>query len=195
MNTNRYSNLVGPVGVVLAVVLSVFFIVIAVDASSTISTNVSTDGNLTVTGTTDLTGLTTLVNASTTVISTTGDLFVGGNATTTGSSGNIATEGTLSVASTLSVTGASTLTGDVGIATSTPAKALGVAGDIIASTTSTGSATTTVILDTNGSASGGCLQMKDSIGATTYRAYLISTTTNGSSDSEVMFRVEAGTCQ
>src|SRR3989344_8215445 len=184
----------------IAVFISVFFVAAFVFGATTIGDNISTDGNLTVTGTTGLTGLTTLVNASTTVISTSGDLFVGGNATTTGSSGNFATEGTVTVASTLAVTGASTLTGNVGIATSTPAFALGIQGDIMASTTdqtsSTVAATTTLFLHSESGAMGGCIQMKDLSGAANYKIFLVATTTNGSgTGTTVGLVVEAGTCK
>ncbi len=55
--------------VTLSVVLGVLVVVSGVGAATTISTNISTGGNLTVTGTADVTGVTTLVNASTTRVS------------------------------------------------------------------------------------------------------------------------------
>src|SRR3989344_5795571 len=70
---------------IVSVLAGVLFVTMAVNASTTISTNVSTGGTL------DVTGLTTLANASTTRISLTSNLMVNGMATTTGSTGAIAT--------------------------------------------------------------------------------------------------------
>ena len=83
---------------IVSVLAGVLFVTMAVNASTTISTNVSTDGTL------DVTGLTTLTGASTTRISLTGNLMVNGMATTTGSTGSIATEGNLTVLGTASTT-------------------------------------------------------------------------------------------
>jgi hypothetical protein len=75
--------------------------VAVVSAVTTISTNVVTEGNLSVTGTAGVDGNTTL----------SGDLYVGGLATTTAASGNITTAGTLGV------TGATTLSSDLYVGT------------------------------------------------------------------------------
>ncbi|MDD5146742.1 MAG: hypothetical protein PHN39_03335 [Candidatus Pacebacteria bacterium] len=75
--------------------------VAVVSAVTTISTNVVTEGNLSVTGTAGVDGNTTL----------SGDLYVGGLATTTAASGNITTAGTLGV------TGATTLSDDLYVGT------------------------------------------------------------------------------
>lgn len=85
----------------LALIFSTLFIAVSVGAATTISTNISTGGTLSVTGASTLTGLTTIGFASSTGQSLTGNIQVTGNilangyATTTGSNGNIATEGTL----------------------------------------------------------------------------------------------------
>jgi len=81
---------------IVSVLAGVLFVTMAVNASTTISTNVSTGGTL------DVTGLTTLANASTTRISLTSNLMVNGMATTTGSTGAIATQGNLTVLGTAS---------------------------------------------------------------------------------------------
>ena len=97
----------------LSLVFSTLFIAVSVGAATTISTNITTGGTLSVTGASTLTGnvtaagtlgvtgLTTMVYASSTGQSLTGNIQVAGNilangyATTTGSNGNFATEGTL----------------------------------------------------------------------------------------------------
>src|SRR3989338_10587266 len=83
---------------IVSVLAGVLFVTMAVNASTTISTNIQTDGTL------GVTGLTTLTGASTTRISLTNNLMVNGMATTTGSSGDIATEGDLTVLGTASTT-------------------------------------------------------------------------------------------
>src|SRR3989338_3108090 len=111
--------------VALSLVFSTLFIAVSVGAATTISTNKTTGGNITVTGASTLTravttaGAVTLgdaagdaiiitCNASTTNSFEVGnDLYVNGNATTTGSNGDFATRGTLTI------TGASVLNGAV----------------------------------------------------------------------------------
>src|SRR3989344_3134449 len=89
----------------LAVLVSVFFVVMAVEAAATISTNVNAGGTLTVSG------HSSLATASSTITSQTGNFMVNGFATTTASNGNIATAGTLTVTGASTLTGAQTLTG------------------------------------------------------------------------------------
>ncbi len=66
-----------------AIILSVFFVVSAAQAASTISTNIQTDGTLSVTGTSTHTGLATFGNASTTIFSAYGPAYFGATATST----------------------------------------------------------------------------------------------------------------
>lgn len=134
--------------VFLSVVLSLVIVAVVAQASSTISTNIQTDGTLSVTGVTTLTGLTTALNASTTVLSNVGTAYFGGSATTTVTSvgwigvGSSTPWGQFSVnPSTLGsgvpefVVGSSTATrliingtGNVGIGTLTPTSLFHVAG-------------------------------------------------------------------
>ncbi|MBI2612898.1 hypothetical protein HYW59_03780 [Candidatus Kaiserbacteria bacterium] len=122
-------------GIVFASIL--LFGVVAVQAATTISTNISTGGTLGVTGLSTLTAgyvsaasstvtggaftvtdNTSLQRASTTQITATGNVWFNGFATTTASNGNFATQGTLSI------TGLSTLVaGFVSQASSTVAGA------------------------------------------------------------------------
>jgi len=81
---------------IVSVLAGVLFVTMAVNASTTISTNIQTDGTL------GVTGLTTLTGASTTRISLTNNLMVNGMATTTGSSGDIATQGSVTILGTAS---------------------------------------------------------------------------------------------
>ena len=85
-----------------AIILSVFFVVSAAQAASTISTNIQTDGTLSVTG------LSTLGNASTTLFSATGPAYFGTTATSIFTSA-----------------------GRLGIFTASPRAALEIAGDLI----------------------------------------------------------------
>ena len=67
-----------------------------VSAASTISTNISTGGTLSVTGASTLTGLTTMGFASSTLMSVHNTAYFGGTATTTvNSAGNVTVGGTL----------------------------------------------------------------------------------------------------
>ncbi len=144
-----------------------------VNAASTISTDISTGGTLTVTGNSVLTsadigGGYSAGGSGATItaagkLSVNGDLEINGMATTTAASGNIATQGTL------------------GVATTTPSQEIGVAGDAFFGS----SATTTVFVTSTGSTKGGCLQLTGTNG-TTYRIYV------GGAGTLV---TEAGSCQ
>ena len=93
----------GPVSVILSVVLSVLFVVTVVQAATTIGTNISTDGTISVTG------LTTLGQASTTRISVFDTAYFGGTATSTFSSAGVLTLAGNLVLTTASSTGLATL--------------------------------------------------------------------------------------
>ena len=79
---------------VAAVVAGVFLVGMVAQAATTITTNIQTDGTLSVTG------LSSFTNASSTLLSTSGNFMVNGFATTTASNGNFATAGTVSVGAT-----------------------------------------------------------------------------------------------
>lgn len=198
------------ISVALSVVLTFAFVVVAVDAATTISTNINTAGTLTVTGNHVLIGTTTqsglsvltLEATSTAAIpltlrgydSQTADLFrahdVGGtelfaidfagNASTT----MISTTGNIWVNGYATTTSAGNINieGTMGIASSTPAEEFGITGDIYAGS----AATTTVHVKSTGSSIGGCIEMEGA-DDTIYRIY-INTVGNA-------VKVEAGTCQ
>ncbi|MFA5877746.1 MAG: hypothetical protein WC880_05325 [Candidatus Paceibacterota bacterium] len=122
------------------VIVGVFAVVAIVQAATTISTNVQTDGTLAVTG------LSSLTTASTTgAVSVAGALWIGGNATTTAA-------GAISTQSTLTVTGATTLSSTLGVtgltslSTASTTGAVSVAGNLWvggnATTTSAGAIST-----------------------------------------------------
>ena len=80
---------------------------------------------------------------------------------------------------------------DLGVATTSPSDTLGVSGDVYV----TSAATTTVVVESTGTDSeGGCLQMRATDG-TTYRVYLVATTTADYTAENVVFQIEAGACQ
>ena len=101
--------------ITLATLVSVFFVMTAVNAATTITTSIDTGGTLTVTGASTLTGAITTAgavtlgdassdaiivtgNASTTnALTVAGIFYVNGFATTTASNGNFATAGSLTV--------------------------------------------------------------------------------------------------
>src|SRR3989344_4397374 len=83
--------------IALSLVFSTLFIAVSVVSATTISTSITTGGDLSVTGTSALTGLTTMVYGSSTSQSLSTNLMVGGRATTTGSSGNLEVYGVLTV--------------------------------------------------------------------------------------------------
>lgn len=108
-----------------AIILSVFFVVSAAQAASTISTNIQTDGNLSVTGTSNHTGLATFVNASSTIFSSYGPTYFGATATSTFTSAGLLGILTANPTYPLDVTGLGHFTGLVDaanfVATSTTA--------------------------------------------------------------------------
>lgn len=160
----------------LAIVLSMLVVWAAVNGASTISSNISTGGTLTVTGASTLTGnvsaagtltvtgLTTMGYASGTTMSLTGNVLVNGYATTTGSNGNITTQGTLTVA------GLSTVTGFVSTASSSISANLnvssfGVATDSAATEIAAqGTGTTTLRLLSSTATKGSCIELQDEYG-------------------------------
>jgi hypothetical protein len=99
----------GPVSAIASIVLSVLFVVTAVQAATTIGSNISTDGTVSVTG------LTMLGNASSTAFSVFNNAYFGATATSTFSSvGALTLAGALSGTSgsfstTLGVTGLTSL--------------------------------------------------------------------------------------
>ena len=212
--------------VALSLCLSLLFIAASVvSAASTISTNIATDGNLTVTGTTGLTGLTTMVFASSTGQSISQNLIVGGYATTTGATGNIATQGTLTVTSTSGFTGLATFvyassTGQSvsqnllvgGNATTTGLTGnFASAGTITASSTigvgtttpsaeisALGNATTTLYMHTSLPTAGTCIELKAASSSVAYRMYIGSYGAVGGyagTSSSTPLIVEPGSCK
>lgn len=88
----------GPLAVTLSVIVSVLFVTGIINAATTISTNIQTDGTLSVTG------LGTLGSASTTIFSVNNTAFFGGTASTTiGVGGNITQPTTNSATTTIIV--------------------------------------------------------------------------------------------
>lgn len=161
-----------------AVLISVFFVAAAVFGATTISTNISTDGTLTVAGASTLSGALTVAGASTlsgaatlsSTLAVTGDSNVNGMATTTAATGNFGTEGSIA------------------IATSSPAQELGVVGDGFFGS----AATTTLFLDTT--SGGGCIQMRGATSSVVYRMY-ISEGGSGAAAGSLSLRVERGACK
>lgn len=159
-------------------------------AATTISTNVATDGTLSVTGASTLTGLTSMVQASSTRLSVIDTAYFGGTATSTfssagaltlvaalsGTSGSFSTTlgvtGATTLSSTLAVTGATTLSASTTVGTATF-----FAGDdmnrVGAGTTTpldlfhveNQTATTTVIISTGAASKGGRFIIEDIDGA------------------------------
>jgi len=122
----------GTLSVVLATVMTVFFVFAVAQAATTISTDITTDGNIyatstlvvdstvTLNGSTITLGnsaddvLTVTANASTSnALSVGGWLYVNGYATTTGTNGNFATDGTIDAAGAVTFTSTLTVSGDV----------------------------------------------------------------------------------
>src|SRR3989338_10710187 len=98
MNIAKNDRITKIVSVVLAVVFGVLVVSFAVNAVTTISTNIDTDGTLTVDGASTLTGLTSMIQASSTRFSVHDTAYFGGSATSTfDSAGNLAVIGTLGV--------------------------------------------------------------------------------------------------
>src|SRR3989344_2889552 len=82
MNIINNDRITKVTSVVLAVIFGVLVISLVVNAVTTISTNVDTDGNLIVDGTSTLTGLTSMIQASSTRFSVHDIAYFGGSATT-----------------------------------------------------------------------------------------------------------------
>jgi hypothetical protein len=89
----------GVLPVTIAVVASMFFVVMSASASTTISTNISTGGNVNATGTLQVTGATTLYDTLT--LTGTGATTLGGALTVTGNfiASGLASSTTLKVGS------------------------------------------------------------------------------------------------
>lgn len=156
--------------ITLAVIISVLTVTLAVQAATTISTNIVTEGTLDVTGNStlasaDIGGGYTAGSGSGSTLSAAGvfslnsDVNVNGMATTTGSSGQFATQGF------------------IGTGTTTPSMEISAAS----------SATTTLLLFSSSATKGGCIQLESPSSAGSYfRMYATS--------SGIAF-FEAGTCK
>lgn len=159
-------------------------------AATTISTNVSTGGTLSVTGASTLTGLTSMIQASSTRLSVFDTAYFGGSATSTfssagaltlvgaltGTSGSFSTTlgvtGATTLSSTLAVTGATTLSASTTVGTAT----LFAGDDLnrvgVGTTTPLDifmvehqTATTTVVVSTGAATKGGRIILEDIDGA------------------------------
>ena len=76
---------------IASVLAGVLFVTMAANASTTISTNISTDGTLSVTGASTLTGLTSMIQASSTRFSVHDTAYFGGTATSSFTSAGVLT--------------------------------------------------------------------------------------------------------
>src|SRR3989344_2870414 len=167
----------------LSITLSFLLVTLITYSASTISTNITTGGSLTVSGastfgdaSTDVNLFTGTLQASTTALSTSGftsfgliqasstsaNLLINGFATTTASNGNIETEGTLTVERGIATS--------LGVASTSPSQELGIVGDIIAGS----GATTTLILSSSLANTGGCIQLEGANG-TMFKIYATTT--------------------
>src|SRR3989344_9127519 len=167
----------------LSITLSFLLVTLITYSASTISTNITTGGSLTVSGastfgdaSTDVNLFTGTLQASTTALFTSGftsfgliqaastsaNLLINGFATTTASNGNIATEGTITVEGGIATS--------LGVASTSPSQELGVVGDIIAGS----GATTTLILSSSLANTGGCIQLEGANG-TMFKIYATTT--------------------
>src|SRR3990167_6655123 len=163
----------------LSITLSFLLVTLITYSASTISTNITTGGSLTVSGastfgdaSTDVNLFTGTLQASTTALFTSGftsfgliqaystsaNLLINGFATTTASNGNIETEGTLTVERGIATS--------LGVASTSPSQELGIVGDIIAGS----GATTTLILSSSFANTGGCIQLEGANG-TMFKIY------------------------
>src|SRR3989338_9202564 len=98
MNTINSDRMTKIISVVLAVIFGVLVVSLVANAVTTISTNLDTDGTLTVDGASTLTGLTSMIQASSTRFSVHDTAYFGGSATSTfDSAGNLTVIGTLGV--------------------------------------------------------------------------------------------------
>ncbi len=137
--------------IAISVIVSFFFVSAGVYGATTVSTNISTGGTLSVGGLSTLYG---------------GFLTASSTATST-----LMVSGTLRASSTLMATGAVNLSSTLAIgATSSPAQELGMVGDAL----QTSSATTSHIFDSTGTGKGGCIQLKGTDG-NWYHIYATST--------------------
>ena len=82
MNILKNDRITKIISVVFGVVFAVLLVTLVVDAASTISTDVQTDGALSVTGASTLIGLTSMTQASSTRFSVHDTAYFGGTATT-----------------------------------------------------------------------------------------------------------------
>lgn len=139
--------------VIISVLVSFLFVSMSVYGATTVSTNLSTGGTLSVTGLSTLTGF--ISTASSTVSNT---LWVAGAFT---------------ASSTLQASGNAFLYGTLGVgATTTLSQEVGLVGDVL----QTNTGTTTHILDTTTTGKGSCIQLRTTGGAWV-RIY--ATTTSG----------------
>lgn len=105
------------ISVALGTILGVVLLSVAVNAASTISTNISTGGTLSVTGVSTLTGRADMIQASSTRFSVHDTAYFGGSATSTFNSAGLGTfQGYVSQASS-TVVGAFTVTGHSALTT------------------------------------------------------------------------------
>jgi hypothetical protein len=187
LNTNG-----SPFIILAAVLLSVGLVALVTQAASTISTNITTAGDLTVSGNSIFGDAATDVNLFTgTLQATTTALFTAG-LTTYGAS--VFNEDGADVDFRVESNGNTHMlfvdagNDRVGVASSTPIQDIGVTGDIAMGS----GATTTLSLDSTAASTGGCLQMRGANG-TTYAAYIVATTSsqgvNGS------WYIKSGKCQ
>lgn len=177
---------------VVSVVLSVVLVAAVTYGASTISTNITTAGDLTVSGNSTFGNAATDVNLFTgTLQATTTALFTAG-LTTYGAS--VFNENSAAVdfrvesdgqANMLYVDGTNN---KVGVASSTPFQELGVTGDIAAQS----AATTTLTLDSTTALTGSCLNMRGADG-TRYQAYIVATTSSQGVTGS--WYIKSGSCQ
>lgn len=189
MNIAKNDRITKIVSVVLAVVFGVLVVSFAVNAVTTISTNIDTDGTLTVDGASTLTGLTSMIQASSTRFSVHDTAYFGGSATTTiNSAGNVSIAGTLSITGNATGTSATTTTAFFGTVLS--ANSLSIGGSASTTIGTDGTLTVpsgkTTTLTTSNSATStlivGCLQMYATSTATaihlTFATAQMATTTS-----------------
>ena len=164
MNIINNDRITRVISVVLAVVFGVLFVTLVANAVTTISTNIVTDGTLSVTGASTLTGLTSMVQASSTRFSVHDKLYVGGSATTTiNSSGDLLVVGSTTLqkfTATHSTTTNATTTN--GFSTTASSTNLFSASASVGTFTVSGAKTTTTLTTSNSATSTlivGCVQM------------------------------------
>lgn len=187
----------------LSVVLSLLVVWAAASGATTISTNITTGGTLSVSDTSTLTGA---VTASTGLTVTAGGLTVTAGGATVTAGGLTVTAGVstlkgelISAASTTVSSGNFTVTGgNIAVGTTTPNRELVVS--------SLSSATSTVrIMPVTGGKKGGCIEMLGASGTTTYRMYIglgdvvdaggAATTSAGRAGTQYIAMWEAGACE